>query len=339
VSAGPSPRFDHLLSITDHRGTFEHAYLAEPRRSHGYCTDDMARVLLVSSREPAPTFEVRQLAIKSLAFLDHARSASGAFRNRLNEHGRWTDHPTTEDCWGRSIWALGTAAAQVERAELSSRAAQQLEEAIQQRSVWLRAMCFASLGAAELLGVVPGHVGARALLVDVADRLDRLGSCADWLWPESRLSYSNAVLPEAMIATGAALERPQLLRQGLELLSWLLEHETVNGHLSVAPAGGAGPRDRYPRFDQQPIEVAALADACTRAARYDGDRCWPDGVADAAAWFLGANDAQVVMWNPETGAGFDGLIPGGTNLNCGAESTLALLSTLQQARRFVSAEG
>ena len=42
-------------------GTFEHAELTEPRREHGYCTDDMARVL-VASTGANPTPEVRCLA-------------------------------------------------------------------------------------------------------------------------------------------------------------------------------------------------------------------------------------------------------------------------------------
>jgi hypothetical protein len=43
------------------------------------------------------------------------------------------------------------------------------------------------------------------------------------------------------------------------------------------------------------------------------------------------------MWDPDTGGGFDGLTPGGPNLNQGTESTLALLLTLQHARRLVMA--
>ena len=49
-----TPKFDHLLRLTDRRGTFEHARFAEPRPEHGYCTDDMARVLVVATREPDP---------------------------------------------------------------------------------------------------------------------------------------------------------------------------------------------------------------------------------------------------------------------------------------------
>jgi hypothetical protein len=40
------------------------------------------------------------------------------------------------------------------------------------------------------------------------------------------------------------------------------------------------------------------------------------------------------MWDEATGGGFDGLTPQGPNLNQGAESTLALISTFQHARRI-----
>jgi hypothetical protein len=39
-----------------------------------------------------------------------------------------------------------------------------------------------------------------------------------------------------------------------------------------------------------------------------------------------------VMYDPDTGAGYDGLHAHGRNFNRGAESTLATLSTLIQAR-------
>jgi hypothetical protein len=207
---------------------------------------------------------------------------------------------------------------------------------MRQRSPWPRAMAFAAVGAAEVLSVDPGNMSARSLLSDAAASLTGLCQQARWPWPEQRLSYANATLPEAMIAAGAALERPVLLRHGLDLLEWLLDRETRHGHLSVTPAGGSGPDDKGPGFDQQPIEVAALADACARAEAVDGNRRWADGKVAAANWFLGDNDGGVVMWDPATGGAFDGLEIDRANLNQGTESTLALLSTLQHARSPVS---
>ena len=329
----PNPRFDHLLRLTDRRGTFEHACLAEPRPEHGYCTDDMARVLVVATREPNSDGEVNRLARVAVRFLNDAQSYAGPCRNRMDSNGGW-DKPSLEDCWGRCIWGLGTAAAHSDVGLVRRLAVIQFERAAKVRSPWPRAMAFAALGAAELLSVDPAHKAARALLTDYADTVAKPNGDSAWPWPEPRLTYANAVLPEAMIAAGVALDDSTLRQQGLDLLGWLVEHETAGGHLSPTPAAGRGPDDLRPGFDQQPIEVSTLADACARAAAIDTGSMWPDGVLAAAAWFMGDNDARQPMWDPQTGGGFDGLHADGVNRNQGAESTLALLSTMQHARRF-----
>ena len=117
------------------------------------------------------------------------------------------------------------------------------------------------------------------------------------------------------------------------MLEWLLAGETRDGHLSVVPVGGWGPGEQRPGFDQQPIEVAALADACTRAAAVTGDSSWLDGVGMCVAWFLGDNDAKIPLLDEQTGGGHDGLGRNGRNRNQGAESTLAMISVLQQGCR------
>ncbi len=330
----PEPRFDHLLRLTDRRGTFEHARFAEPRSEHGYCTDDMARVLVVATREPNSGMEVNGLARVAVQFLNDAQSYAGACRNRMDSKGRWEDEPSLEDCWGRCIWGLGTAAAHSDVSLVRRLAVIQFERAAKVRSPWPRAMAFAALGAAELLAVDPGQRAARALLTDYAETVAKPNGDASWPWPEPRLTYANAVLPEAMIAAGVALDDSTLRYQGLDLLGWLVEYETAGGHLSPTSAAGRGPDDLRPAFDQQPIEVSTLADACARAAAIETSSIWPDGVLAAAAWFMGVNDAQQLMWDPETGGGFDGLHVDGVNRNQGAESTLAVLSTMQHARRF-----
>jgi hypothetical protein len=330
----PDPRFDHLLRMTDRRGTFEHACFAEPRPEHGYCTDDMARVLVVASREPNSDGAVNGLSRVALQFLNDAQSYAGPCRNRMDVRGGWADQPSLEDCWGRCLWGLGTAAAHSDIPLLRRLAVIQFDRGAKVRSPWPRAMAFAALGAAELLSVDPEHQTARALLRDYAEALAKPNGDATWPWPEPRLTYANAVLPEAMIAAGVALESSTLRQQGLDLLGWLVGYETAGGHLSPTPAAGRGPDDPRPGFDQQPIEVSTLADACARAADIDPASIWPDGVRAAAAWFMGDNDARQPMWDPHTGGGFDGLQADGVNRNQGAESTLAVLSTLQHARRF-----
>jgi hypothetical protein len=328
----PELNYGHLVAMSDERGTFEHALFSEPRPEHGYCTDDMARVLVVATREQDQVVATRNLARLSLRFLEQALDSQGKTRNRMSRSGVWEDAPALDDCWGRTIWGLGTAASRSDDGETRLVSLQGLHRGMRQRSPWLRAMAFAALGAAELLSVRPDDMLVRSLLSDAADSMMGPSQHFGWPWPEPRLTYANATLPEAMIAAGATLERPVILRRGLDLLEWLLDRETRDGHLSVTPVGGSGPEDRSPGFDQQPIEVAALADACARAYAVDDNQRWRDGITAAANWFLGDNDAAAVMWDPATGGGFDGLERNGANRNQGTESTLAFLSTMQHAR-------
>jgi hypothetical protein len=200
------------------------------------------------------------------------------------------------------------------------------------RSSAPRAMAFAALGAAELLRADPGNVLAATLLSDSRAVIGQPDPDPAWPWPQDRLTYANAALAEAVIVAGDLLDEPPLLAAGLRMLTWLLDIQTSDDHLSVLPSAGwqrGGPRLRH---DQQPIEVAALADACATAAAITGGEVWDRGVHLSIAWFRGDNDINAAMWDPETGGGYDGLMLHGPNLNQGAESTLALISTLQHGR-------
>ena len=327
------PSFGHVVAMSDATGMFEHADHARPRREHGYCTDDMARVLIVAAREPDRSQVVRELGRMAYRFLAQSQSATGRVRNRRDAHGRWHGRHAVDDAWGRSMWAFGTAAQRAPEAWMRSGAMSHFNHGVQQRSPHRRSMAFAALGAAEVVAYDHRHHRARDLLADTVAAIGPLSLDAEWPWPEPRLSYANAVLPEALIAAGHALDRPDVLDDGLTLLRWLLDRETADGHLSPTPVGGAGPADGPRRFDQQPIEVASMADACDRAQRVTGDVGWRAGVDLAVDWFAGGNDVGAVMWDPETNGGYDGLTPTGPNLNQGAESTLALISTLQHVPR------
>ena len=270
-----------------------------------------------------------------LAFLDHAQVSGGASHNRLSFDRRWTDAAGVGDWWGRSLWGSGTAAARGWSPRLRADALGHFDAGGATRSPWPRAMAFAALGAAEVITAHPDHAGARHLLQDAATLLrpgapDARAMAADWPWPEPRLRYANAAWAEALMAAGWGLGDDRLVDDGIRLLGWLLESETADGHLSLTPVGGWGPGEPRPGYDQQPIEAAALADACTRAFVLTGDAQWVGAVGRAVSWFLGDNDAGVPMSDPDTGGGYDGLERGGRNDNQGAESTLALISTLQQ---------
>ena len=156
--------FEHLLRLTDGHGIFEHARYRDARPEHGYCVDDVARGLVVASREVDPGPDVRELARICLRFLTRAQDASGLIRNRFGTDLRWSDEPSAQDAWGRALWGLGTAAAR--SADLGAQALASFELSADIRSPHPRAMAFASLGAGEVLRVYPRHVQARRLLGD-----------------------------------------------------------------------------------------------------------------------------------------------------------------------------
>jgi hypothetical protein len=323
----------HVLTMTDTVGIFEHADLDAPRLDHGYCTDDVARLLIAIVREPAPGQELNELARTCLRFLAESQGVTGRTRNRQDVNGRWHGRRGVEDCWGRSAWAFGSAARLAPEEWMRGSATSYFEHASGQRSPHRRAMAFAGLGAAELLAIEPRHSRALRLLADTVVAIGPVSADHMWPWPEQRLSYANAALPEALIAAGSLLDRPEVLADGLLLLRWLLDRQIVDGHLSPVPVAGVGRDDRPPAFDQQPIEVAALADACARAESVTGDAVWRSGVELAIGWFAGNNDGGAAMSDPVTGGGYDGLTVNGPNLNQGAESTLALITTMQHRRQ------
>ena len=333
------PVFDHLERLTDDRGLFEHALHTSPRREHGYCVDDVARGLVVVCREPAPGPTASRLGRCYLAFVLDALDPSGACHNRMDVDGQWRDEAAVGDWWGRALWGLGVAATSAQTPGMRARALGGFRIAAQRRSPHVRSMAFAALGAAELLRRRPDEVAARRLLTNT---LATIGEPEDedsrWPWPEERLSYGNASIAEALIVAGDALPDAPALERGLRLLEFLLRTETRDGHLSVSPVGGRGRDEVGPAYDQQPIEVAALADACASAFRITQQSSWLAGVSLAWDWFLGNNDSATPMFDVRTGGGYDGLERGGRNLNQGAESTLAMLATAQHAYRISEPE-
>lgn len=320
----------HISRLTDDRGIFEHAQGVHPRFSHGYCTDDNARLLVVALRHPDMDSETEILARVAARFLLDAQVEDGRVHNRMSFERMWTDQPSRDDCWGRAMWGFGTAVSLSSDTELRNRCYEAFALGNNVRSPYLRSTCFSVLGAAEVLAIEPHNKGAVQMMKDASACFARLPDGSDgWLWPEPRLTYANAVIPDAMIACGAALRDEALLNRGIRLLEWLVQHQIEDDHLSVTPVGGRGPGDIGPMFDQQPIEVSTLADASRRASLLTDDDKWSDVVDLAVTWFMGNNDSAESMIDLESGGGFDGLHIEGVNENQGAESTLAMISTLQ----------
>ena len=324
----------HLISMSDSRALFEHADFDKPNKVHGYCVDDVARALVLLQRSTTQDLQTRKLIQIYFKFISKAQSFDGHFINRCNVSGVWTSPAKMGDHWGRALWALGTIAHQDPDREFAKVALSKFDFSAHHRTHHLRPMIYAGLGAAEILNYQPNHAPALKLLRDAVNTIE-LPHDQRWPWPEARLSYGNAVIPELLMLAGQHFSDSQLINDGITLLNWLIEVETNNDHFSVTPFNGWSRGEVRPAFDQQPIEIAALVDACATAFDLTKDQEWLTYIERGSAWFEGANDSTTQMYEPMTGAGFDGLTPSGRNENQGAESTLSYLSVVQRRNAFL----
>ncbi len=86
-------------------------------------------------------------------------------------------------------------------------------------------------------------------------------------------------------------------------------------------------------------DPGALSLLAIAAATVTGDSTRLTGVEMSVTWLLGGNDAGIRMLDERTGGCRDALSRTRRSRNQGAESTLAMISVLQQGRSVGSAGG
>jgi hypothetical protein len=204
-----------------------------------------------------------------------------------------------------------------------------------------RAWSFILLAIHEYLKRFAGDRTASNLREALAERLlecYRRDNSADWPWFEERLTYCNATLPHALLVSGQAMGRDDMVQTALTSLEWLADLQTAPfGHFVPIGSNGFYPRGGpRARFDQQPVEVQAMVSACLAAQICTGESGaaspWGRRAHLAFDWFLGRNDLQLSLYDPATGGCRDGLHSDRLNQNEGAESTLAFLMALLEMR-------
>lgn len=358
VQPYPSPRppplpevcYGYLRRMSDDTGLLQHAIHDVPDRLHGYCVDDNARALLLLSLSfdgDRPPWAER-LQSRYASFVQHAWNPDRKrFRNFMGFDRTWLEDVGSEDSHGRVVWALGTCAANDPHPPRRNWAAGLLQASYSSVETFSspRAWAFALLGlaAARETPGLDGQAADRTTRI-LADRLLTILAAVEtpgWAWFENRLSYDNARLCEALIATGATLDEPRYSAAGLRTLRWLMAMQSSPSR-DFRPVGSEGFHDdsRLPRpFDQQPLEAAASISACLAAFHTENSAAWTSEAHRAFAWFTGQNDLSISLVDPSTGSCRDGLHPDRANENCGGESVVSYLSGLAQMRRHVKRSG
>jgi len=343
----PEPVLEHLWRLLDSTGVIQHAVGDLPLRAEGYCTDDNARALTVMVRLDdiglgSPWSE--RAACTCASFLAHAFDArTGRFRNFMDYGRRWLDEAGSDDCLGRGIVALGTCVGRSRRESLRRFAMERFAPAVAAmlESTSPRGWALAIVGLCEYLRRLRGDRTAMAAGRELTGRLlalHRGNAAPDWPWPEDVVAYENARLCEALIAAGGVF-LPEAGAAGIDLLDWLWGVQlSASGRFS--PVGCRGFFERGGRaatYDQQPIEAQAMVAACLEAYRATGDEVWRERGWVAFEWFHGHNVLGMAVADARTGGCGDGLLEDRVSENRGAESTLAYLAAVIDARLLSAA--
>jgi glycosyltransferase involved in cell wall biosynthesis len=339
----PLPPLHHLRRMMGPHGLYQHARLAEPDLSHGYCTDDNARAaicltnyLRAGHREEG----LPEMFDSVFGFLLRACDPlTDRFRNFMDQHGNWLERAGSEDSHGRALWALGHIVHHHPSPRVRESALHVLRPAapVTMHFTSPRAWAFTILGLTGHLETSARDRTGEIIRDELAGRLERLyHSCADagWKWFEDRATYDNAKIPQALLAAAWQTGNSAWRTIGLRSLQFLVKAQSAPaGHFRPVGSEGFWHRSGEPAlWDQQPLEAQAMTAACLEAARHADKSLWLAEAQRSAAWFDGGNDLGAPVGDWQTGACCDGLQEAGLNLNRGAESTLAWLQSAVDLR-------
>ena len=286
------PSFAHLRRLTDDTGLLEHALGRIPRRTEGYTTDDNARALwlvtewlslddgTLNGKTAALLTELAEIYV---AFLLWNQYEDGWWHNNVayNRTPEREEKNGNHDCQGRAVWAAADAwvrlaGALPDTAHIMVQRAMPTLGRIDSRrgQAFVMAAC-AHMVEADGRGVIrlPGtwriemtrHMEQYEKLLNEEFRgFTREG----WCWFESAMTYSNGLVPWAMLRTYRVTGRRETLKNGLDSLTFLLEMMTTEeGWLRPIGNDGWGSPRGVSRWDQQPLEMFKLALALEEAAR------------------------------------------------------------------------
>ncbi|MFC6101550.1 glycosyltransferase family 4 protein [Olivibacter domesticus] len=329
----PPLRLDHIERLTDSAGIFQHATYGIPNYHEGYCLDDNARALLMmlmAYRRTKSERAIKYIAIY-LGYINYAQNADGTFRNFMGFNRNFLDKVSSEDAFGRAIWALGYAMAHSPMDAYYQMARQLFFKAMPQfeKLQSIRSIANTIIGLYYYLQDNPSDEGMIELTRKLATRLHteyQIHRKDGWHWYESLLAYDNALLPLAMLYAAEISTNKTFEETAFESMAFLASHTLQKGHLSLIGNQNWYRKAEIPSpFAQQPIDAMAMVLLYLQAYVYSGEPRYLSLLYTSFMWFLGENDLRISLYDFETHGCCDGLQADGVNRNQGAESTLAYI--------------
>jgi len=347
----PRVNLNHVLRLTDDFGVMQFARLSLPDISSGYTLDDNARALIVAClcygklgeaiKAAYPDKQKSELLKRIEVYLRFIEFVLGEDRMFCNyvRPDRSIDvelnkKDNLDDANGRAFWALAVAAAADYLPDSArNKALSLLKKRIEKYKMpeSPRSVAFYAKGISLLLKKMQEVEGKnlKELLVTHCDRLISLYrgvSSEEWQWFENYLTYSNAVLPEALILGHKYTGNREYLDIGIKTLDFLISKTFISGvYMPIGQDGWHHKIGERCYFDQQPEDVSAMVCVLATAYSITGKDFYKKLMYKAFNWFLGDNSLKQVVYDRATGGCYDGIGERYINLNQGSESTTSYL--------------
>ena len=334
------PKIDltHLKRMTTKTGMIQFSNINEPDITSGYTLDDNSRALIATVHHYILTKDPKSLMLINtyLNFIVCCQGTGGRFLNYVDRTGKFhsqNDDVNLDDSNGRAIWALGTILSQHHHFPKSMILKAKIS--VDNASKWIlriespRAIGFVIKGLYHAYSYCKSAKLSYLIgtLSEFLQHLYFITSSDDWHWFEDYLTYSNSILPEAMLYAYATSNNPLYLNTAINSMNFLLSHTfTEHGFKAISNNGWLHKEQvKCNKHGEQPIEVSYTIQALdTFQTILKTDR-YSQHIRAIFDWFLGSNSLQQTVYNPSNGGCYDGLEKNNPNLNQGAESTVCYL--------------
>jgi len=333
----PPIKLTHLAKLTDDFGIIQFAKLTEPDLSSGYTSDDNARALIVATLH-YKKFRIHsslKLASIYLNFLSGVAKPDGHFDNYVNSNRAIDEQKNRqenlEDANARALYAIALVSTTKQIPKRLRRQAHFLFEQSFRKNIAFsspRAIAFYIKALYCLLSKwkEPKTLAALRRYCEQLVALYEKSHSPEWEWFEHYLTYSNAILPEALLLGYKITGERRYLEVAGETLNFLIKHTYKDSvYIPIGQSGWFPKEGTRQQFDQQPEDTTATVEVLNTMFQVTNRRHYKELANIAFNWFLGDNVLGQVVYDRTTGGSYDGVGEKSINLNHGAESTISYL--------------
>jgi len=336
----------HIIRMTDNTGILQHAHGCTPNYKTGYCLDDNALALLLSIMAFQQFKDPKYLALitRYLAYINHMQHKDGSFDNFMTYAHTIFENKSSEDAFGRTIWALGYLIRFAPNDNLFQLGMDLFHKSTNQIDQLCHVRGYANTiaGLYHYVNRFPDQDRFIKIITGLANKLcDEFDvySKDNWHWFESIMTYDNGLLPASLYKAYELTGIERFIKTADASTACLESKCFINNYLSLIGNNRWLTMDEdYEMFAQQPIDALAMVVLYQSIFQLRKNKQTAEKIRTSFKWFLGYNDLDLPLYDVDTCGCNDGIESFSINRNQGAESTIAYHLAWLMAAPYFEAE-